>query len=66
VHRKTAHAIEAYEHAIRIDPKSADAHYDLALAYHRIKDRQSALKHYEVLKRLDRQLARQLYKLISK
>jgi len=57
-------AREAYIQAIRIDPDYAEAHYSLGVAYLLIKDRDSALNEYKILKELDINLANELFDLI--
>lgn len=52
--------IEALQEAIRIKPDFAKAHQLIALAYVAIMDKDSAMKHYEILKKLDPVLAKQL------
>ena len=39
-------AVEAYRTAIRLVPKYADAHYNLALAYERVGEHRRALPHW--------------------
>jgi len=57
-------AREAYIQAIRIDPDYAEAHYRLGIDYLLIKDRDSALNEYKILKELDIDLANELFDLI--
>jgi len=57
-------AREAYIQAVRIDPDYAEAHYSLGVAYLLIKDRDSALNEYKILKELDIDLANKLFDLI--
>ena len=57
-------ARESYIKAIRIDPDYTEAHYSLGVAYLLIKDRNSALKEYKILKELDIDLANKLFDLI--
>ena len=47
-------SIAAYRQAVVLAPKYADAHYNLALAYERKGERRSALRHWQVYVRLDR------------
>jgi len=54
-------AREAYIQAIRIDPDYAEAHYSLGVAYLLIKDRDSAINEYKILKVLDIDLANKLF-----
>jgi tetratricopeptide (TPR) repeat protein len=46
-------AIEAYTTAIRLVPHYGDAHYNVALAYERVGDRRSALRHWTIYIKLD-------------
>ena len=51
---RTADAIAAYEQALALDPAMADGHYNLALAYEKLRQPRAALKHmarYRVLSR---------------
>jgi tetratricopeptide (TPR) repeat protein len=57
-------AIEAYKEAIRIYPDYAEAHYSLGVAYLQIRDRDSAINEYIILKELDIDLANKLFDLI--
>ena len=50
--------------AIRIDPDDAEVHIYLGLAYIWSKDRDSALEQYEILKKLDSELANKLFNMI--
>jgi tetratricopeptide (TPR) repeat protein len=45
-------AVDHYEAALRLDPASADAHYDLAAAAHRLGRLESAVEHYREALRL--------------
>ena len=56
--------IELYKHAIRIDPDDAEAYFALGVVYVAIKDRDSALEQYEILKKLDSELANKLFNMI--
>ena len=58
-------AREAYMQAIRINPDYAEAHYSLGVAYLLIKDRDSAINEYKILKVLDIDLANKLFNLIK-
>jgi tetratricopeptide (TPR) repeat protein len=58
-------AREAYIQAIRIDPDYAEAHYSLGVAYLLIKDRDSAINEYKILKELNIDLANKLFNLIK-
>jgi len=57
-------AIEAYIQVIHINPDYAEAHYSLGVAYFLIKDRNSALNEYKILRELDIDLANKLFDLI--
>jgi len=49
---RTVEAVVAYEQALAVDPKFADCHYNLALAYERLRRPKEALRHmarYRVL-----------------
>ena len=47
-------SVAAYQQAVLLAPKYADAHYNLALAYERKGERRSALRHWQIYVRLDR------------
>jgi tetratricopeptide (TPR) repeat protein len=59
-------AIEHYSKALEINPGFAEAHYNLGGAYLRLGDRDSAEREYEILKRLDGELAKALLERIHK
>jgi tetratricopeptide (TPR) repeat protein len=46
-------AIDAYSTAIRLVPHYGDAHYNVALAFERVGDRRSALRHWTTYIKLD-------------
>lgn len=46
-------AIEAYEHSLKLVPGYADAHYNIALAWERLKEPRKALRHWTAYARLD-------------
>ena len=48
-------SIAAYQHAVSLAPRYADAHYNLALAYERKGQPRAALRHWQVYARLDSQ-----------
>jgi tetratricopeptide (TPR) repeat protein len=47
-------SIRAYLRAVELAPRYADAHYNLALAYERSGENRSALRHWQLYVRLDR------------
>ena len=57
-------AIESYKQVLRIVPDLADAHYELGLVYVLSNDRDSALEQYKILKKLDTEVANELFDLI--
>ncbi len=61
---KYKEAIKSFKQAIRIDPNYASAHCYLGVAYLGLNDKGSALEQYEILKRLDSELADKLFNLI--
>jgi len=58
--------IECLEKALVLSPQDALAHYNLALVYSETGDGESALKHYDILKELDRNLADNLFGMFEK
>jgi len=58
--------IESYKQAIRIDPDYALAYYGLGHAYLGLNDRGSAMEQYKILKKLDTELANELFNKIYK
>jgi tetratricopeptide (TPR) repeat protein len=46
-------SIRAYQLALRLSPRYADAHYNLALAFERRGENRSALRHWQAYIRLD-------------
>jgi Tetratricopeptide repeat. len=46
-------AINSYKTAITLAPTYADAHYNLALAYEKLRQPRSALRHWKAYVRLD-------------
>jgi tetratricopeptide (TPR) repeat protein len=46
-------AIQTYLTAIQLAPTYADAHYNLALAYEKVKEARKALKHWQAYVKLD-------------
>jgi tetratricopeptide (TPR) repeat protein len=59
---KHQEAIEPFKQAIKVKPDFAEAHYGLTLAYLRTDNKSSAITHYEILKKLDAKLAKELFK----
>jgi tetratricopeptide (TPR) repeat protein len=53
-------AIEAYKAVIDLKPNLAGAHYNLALAYVAIHDKEGVRREYEILKPLNAGMAAQL------
>ena len=58
--------IEAYKQAIRIKPDYARAHFSLGLTYAIIGEIDLALREYRILKDLDEEWAKTLFKTIYK
>jgi tetratricopeptide (TPR) repeat protein len=58
-------AIEAYKNVVGIDPDAADAHFNLGDSYFSAHQKDSAKNEFEILKKLDRQMADQLYDIIK-
>ena len=50
---RVAEAIQTYSTALQLAPTYADAHYNLALAYEKIKEPRKALKHWRAYVKLD-------------
>lgn len=48
-------SIAAYQRAVALAPRYADAHYNLALAFERKGERRAALRHWQAYARLDKQ-----------
>ena len=61
-------ASRAFERAVKLKPKFAEAHYRLGVTYLELSKRmlQSARKEYRTLRRLDKELAKELQKSIQK
>jgi len=57
-------AIEACKQATHIDPNNANVHYGLGVCYLLIGDRNSALNEYKILKKLNINLANELFDMI--
>ena len=66
IQTKYQKAIESYKQAIRIDPDDAEAHYNLGCVYKLLNDKGSALEQYKILKKLDTELANELFNEINK
>ena len=62
---KNEEAIKSCKQALRIDPDYAYAQFMLGCVYVVIKDRDSALEQYEILKTLDSERANILLKVIN-
>jgi Tfp pilus assembly protein PilF len=54
-------AKESFKQAIRIDPDYKSAHYNLGITYLQINDRGSAIEQYKILKKLDTEMANELF-----
>jgi len=63
---KHEEAIKSYKQAIRLDPDYRDAHYNLGAAYLGLNDRGSAMEQYKILKKLDTEMANELFNVIYK
>ena len=63
--RDWTRAVTAHKKALRLNPRYAEAHYQLALAYHHLGEPEKALAEYNVLKELDKDLAEQLFAIIN-
>src|SRR5581483_306431 len=50
---RVTEAIQAYKTALQLAPTYADAHYNLALAYEKIKEPRKALHHWRAYVKLD-------------
>jgi tetratricopeptide (TPR) repeat protein len=59
-------ALQSFKQAIRLKPDDAKAHFGLGAAYFTKGDTGSALEEYKILKKLDTELANQLFNLIYK
>ncbi len=46
-------AIQTYKTALQLAPTYADAHYNLALAFEKIREPRKALKHWQAYVKLD-------------
>jgi tetratricopeptide (TPR) repeat protein len=51
----TNEAIEEYREAVRLDPRVADVHYNLARLYQQVGDQQAAIRHFSRFKALTRE-----------
>ena len=54
------YAVQAFKKAAQLKPDSAIVHYDLAITYITLKEREAALKEHAILKELSPQLAEKL------
>ena len=59
-------AIGAYKQTILISPNHVNAHYELGLSYLHIGQKNKALEEYQILKKLDSELAEKLFEEIYK
>lgn len=57
-------AIKAFRQAILLKPDHAEAHYNLAITYLILRDKDGALREYSVLKNIDQERALRLFDLI--
>jgi tetratricopeptide (TPR) repeat protein len=62
---KHREAIKAFKEAILMKPDYAEAHYNLAITYLILKDKDAALREYTVLKNIDQERAIWLFDLIQ-
>ena len=62
---KHREAIKAFKEAILLKPDHAEAHYNLAITYLILKDKDAALREYNVLKNIDQERAIRLFDLIQ-
>jgi tetratricopeptide (TPR) repeat protein len=46
-------AVQSYKTALQLAPTYADAHYNLALAYEKLREPRKALKHWQAYIKLD-------------
>ena len=51
---RNAEAIDAYNHAIGLDPDFADPHFNLATLYEKVGDARAALRHFRIYRKLTR------------
>ena len=57
-------AVQAFKNAVRLNPDLAEAHYYLGLTHLALHSKEEAMKEYEILMDLDKELANVLLKLI--
>jgi Flp pilus assembly protein TadD len=62
--RRHLSAIEVYKKVVEINPKHAEAHFDLGASYDRMSRLTYAFEQYRILKTLDEELADKLYHMI--
>ncbi len=62
--RNHSNAIEVFKKVIEINPKHAQAHYELGVSYDRTNHLTYAFEQYKILKTLDERLADKLYHII--
>lgn len=58
-------AVEASQEALRINPDSASAHYNLGRAYLEMGNKNLASEEYRTLKELDEELAKEMYQFMN-
>jgi len=58
--KRCSEAIDAFKTAVRFEPKNVDAHQFLGLMYDLQRDREAALKEYNILRKLDAEKAEDL------
>ena len=57
-------AVKCFKKAISLKPDYISAHYNLGVIYVVLKDKNSAMEEYNILKKLDKKTANKLYKII--
>lgn len=56
--------IKCYKEVTRIRPNDAEVHFALRVAYLKYGDKDSAIEEYKIIKELDKELAKELFKYI--